>query len=181
MNIDNVMVPFIHTCKYTYTYAHTHTHAMVVFISFTHPKYMFKLSCQVASLTLTLLPLGVHPSYVQGFIHDGLFIGVVHAGNDTYHLEPSWRYFEETDVDFHSVIYRASDVKHPLLDGQGISKWDDSEEEWSHVGTGPKSGGFPGNPPASRGLRSTHSLSRCDMISKYLMIQLIFNEQLEVV
>ncbi len=47
---------------------------------------------------------------------DGLFDGHISTPGEEYYVEPSHRYFPDDDgrqQDFHSVIYRASDVSHP--------------------------------------------------------------------
>ncbi|KAK4292187.1 hypothetical protein Pmani_035029 [Petrolisthes manimaculis] len=51
---------------------------------------------------------------VSGVVtREGLFDGHVSTSNDLYYLEPASRYLE--GADFHSVMYRASDVQHPAL------------------------------------------------------------------
>ncbi|KAL5256304.1 hypothetical protein ACHWQZ_G011504 [Mnemiopsis leidyi] len=47
-------------------------------------------------------------SVAHGSIHDGVFEGVISYQNETYHLEPSHKYYESPEK--HSLIYRASDV-----------------------------------------------------------------------
>lgn len=47
-------------------------------------------------------------SIAHGSIHDGVFEGVISYLNETYHLEPSHKYYDSPEK--HSLIYRASDV-----------------------------------------------------------------------
>lgn len=47
-------------------------------------------------------------SLAHGHIEDGLFQGVVHYGNESYHIEPSAKYLTEPLA--HSLIYRERDV-----------------------------------------------------------------------
>lgn len=65
-------------------------------------------------------------STVQGIVtKDGLFDGHISTSVDDYYIEPASRYFGDINEDsneneepksrpFHSVIYKASDVSHPL-------------------------------------------------------------------
>ena len=55
-----------------------------------------------------LYPSGDISSLAHGHIEDGLFQGVVHYGNESYHIEPSAKYL--THPDTHSLIYKESDV-----------------------------------------------------------------------
>ncbi|XP_070536198.1 disintegrin and metalloproteinase domain-containing protein 10-like [Ptychodera flava] len=54
-------------------------------------------------------------SLVHGSIIDGLFEGKVYIDGEEFYIEPASRYIEEPK-DFHSVIYKGSDVTHPYLD-----------------------------------------------------------------
>ncbi|XP_063675070.1 disintegrin and metalloproteinase domain-containing protein 10-like [Bolinopsis microptera] len=47
-------------------------------------------------------------SIAHGSIHNGVFEGVINFQNETYHLEPSHKYYDSPDK--HSLIYRFSDV-----------------------------------------------------------------------
>ena len=110
---------------------------------------------------LSVSPLGIQPSSVHGFIYDGLFSGVVRAGSETYHLEPSWRYFDKRDTAFHSIMYRIADVKYRDPDSLRVTSWVTAKHEHSHSSGGsPKSGAFPGHHPSSRKLQSVHTLTR---------------------
>ncbi|XP_077994066.1 disintegrin and metalloproteinase domain-containing protein 10-like [Glandiceps talaboti] len=51
---------------------------------------------------------------VHGAILDGLFEGKIYSEDNEYYVEPASRYFKEP-TDFHSVIYKDSDVEHPYL------------------------------------------------------------------
>ena len=63
-------------------------------------------------------------STVQGILtRDGLFDGHISTSGEDYYIEPADRYFPNEINDdpnapksrpFHSVIYKASDVLHPL-------------------------------------------------------------------
>ena len=69
-----------------------------------------------------LLSVGDKNSLVHGFISDGIFEGKIHTSNDEYHVESVKRYFSDAQ-DFHSVIFRRSDVHYPHAYGSncGIS------------------------------------------------------------
>ncbi|KAK7069874.1 hypothetical protein SK128_009120 [Halocaridina rubra] len=55
-----------------------------------------------------------HLAKVEGVVtKEGLFDGHVATPNELYYLEPASRYLE--NADFHSVMYKASDVAHPAL------------------------------------------------------------------
>ena len=148
-----------HTCIHTHTHAHTRTH------SCTHAHtLMHTHSCTHAhnAVVLTTLPyVGIQPSLVHGFIQDGLFTGVVHAGSDTYHLEPLGRHLAGTDSTFHSIVYRASDMRYHAPGRLGVSHWDCAACEHAHrSGGSPKSGAFPAYHLSGREVRSVHSLTR---------------------
>lgn len=52
-------------------------------------------------------------SHCLGKIDGGRFEGSIHVGNDEYHIDPAERYYgDDKNRDFHSVIYRVSDVEH---------------------------------------------------------------------
>ncbi len=56
-------------------------------------------------------------SSVHGiFTKDGLFDGHIVTPDESYYIEPAARYFENGSVPFHSVIFKASDVVHPMDD-----------------------------------------------------------------
>jgi disintegrin and metalloproteinase domain-containing protein 10 len=64
---------------------------------------------------------GCPGSYVHGYIHDGVFDGVLHMENGTYHVEGAWKFYDGiTPSQFHSIIYHEDDVKHHL-DGNNSS------------------------------------------------------------
>ena len=69
-----------------------------------------------------LLSVGDKNSLVHGFISDGIFEGKIHTSNDEYHVESVKKYFSAPQ-DFHSVIFRRSDVHYPHAYGSncGIS------------------------------------------------------------
>lgn len=48
-------------------------------------------------------------SYVHGAVKKGRFIGTIKIGGEVYHVEPARRHFKHAQ-DFHSVIYKESDV-----------------------------------------------------------------------
>ncbi|XP_022109879.1 disintegrin and metalloproteinase domain-containing protein 10-like [Acanthaster planci] len=62
----------------------------------------------------------------HGSILKGLFSGTIYADGDTYHVEPAHRHFDKP-TEFHSVIYKGSDVEHPPDGGCGLTsktmKW----------------------------------------------------------
>ena len=65
-------------------------------------------------------------SAVHGILtKDGLFDGHISTPYETYYIEPTSRYMSN-DSDFHSVIYKASDVVHPAL---GVSLFLRSSED----------------------------------------------------
>ena len=51
-------------------------------------------------------------SSVKGHVINGVFDGIIHAHGEEYHIEKAHKFFS-TDQDFHSIIYRASDVEEP--------------------------------------------------------------------
>ena len=52
-------------------------------------------------------------SSAHGSIHEGIFEGVINYEDETYHLEPSHKYFDNPDK--HSIIYKFSDtIMDPL-------------------------------------------------------------------
>ncbi|XP_037090955.1 disintegrin and metalloproteinase domain-containing protein 10-like [Pollicipes pollicipes] len=58
---------------------------------------------------------------VQGVIgSDGLFDGSVVTASEHFYIEPSSRYFQQAQ-DFHSLIYRLSDVTHPRQPAGGCA------------------------------------------------------------
>jgi len=55
----------------------------------------------------------IRKSHCMGKVHDGRFEGSIHIGTDEYHIEPAERYFlDNQNKDFHSIMYRLSDVEH---------------------------------------------------------------------
>ena len=59
---------------------------------------------------------------MHGFVHDGIFEGKVKLSNkldDEYHIEPSSDHFK-TKKEFHSVIYKASDLHYPYSYGKDV-------------------------------------------------------------
>ena len=77
------------------------------------------------------MSLGHHGSHVHGFVHNGIFEGKVRLSDrldEEFHIEPSSDHFDAVK-DYHSVIYKASDVKYPYkygsdLDmGEKTKKW----------------------------------------------------------
>lgn len=77
-------------------------------------------------------------SKVYGQVTDGIFEGQIHTPQDTFYVERSFRYRNETSSpSFHSIIYPSSAVNHPILEkklGSGcafnidpkITQWMDS-------------------------------------------------------
>ena len=62
---------------------------------------------------------GFEDSFVHGLItHDRTFEGRIHIDGDIYNVERATKYFNEDDVDFHTVMYRQSDVEHEKLKGR---------------------------------------------------------------
>jgi hypothetical protein len=57
----------------------------------------------------------------HGSILKGIFTGFIRAGDATYYIEPAHRHFDEP-TDFHSIIYKGSDVEHPDLGGCGLTR-----------------------------------------------------------
>ena len=51
-------------------------------------------------------------SSVKGHVINGVFDGVIHSRGEEYHIEKAHKFFP-TEQDFHSIIYRASDVEEP--------------------------------------------------------------------
>lgn len=88
--------------------------------------------------------VGEKESHVFGSISDGIFEGKILTPNGTYYVERAHKYFRrnsaaanstgDEEVDFHSVIYSANDVTHPLLDkslGSGCaSSLDPKVRDW---------------------------------------------------
>ncbi|XP_018015066.1 uncharacterized protein LOC108671972 [Hyalella azteca] len=61
---------------------------------------------------------------VEGLVtSDGLFDGHIRSPNELYYLEPAHRYLK--DVEFHSVMYKASDVLDPSSDDCASQKLHD--------------------------------------------------------
>ena len=87
-------------------------------------------------------------SHVFGTVRDGVFEGRIHTPNETFYVERSFRYFspknhafepraDRVSPPFHSVIYSADEVHHPLLEKHlgagcasnldaGVARWMDS-------------------------------------------------------
>lgn len=66
-----------------------------------------------------------HPnSMVHGFVHDGIFEGKIRLSDelhDEYHIEPSSDHFDTNRArDFHSVMYKASNVHYPYAYGKDL-------------------------------------------------------------
>ena len=49
---------------------------------------------------------------MKGHVINGVFDGIIHSHGEEYHIEKAHKFFS-TDQDFHSIIYRASDVEEP--------------------------------------------------------------------
>ena len=49
---------------------------------------------------------------MKGHIINGVFDGIIHSYGEEYHIEKAHKFFP-TNRDFHSIIYRASDVEDP--------------------------------------------------------------------
>lgn len=49
---------------------------------------------------------------MNGHLVNGVFDGVIHSHGEEYHVEKAHKFFS-TDQDFHSIIYRVSDVEFP--------------------------------------------------------------------
>ena len=49
---------------------------------------------------------------MKGHVINGVFDGIIHSYGEEYHIEKAHKFFP-TEQDFHSIIYRASDVKEP--------------------------------------------------------------------
>ena len=49
---------------------------------------------------------------MKGHVISGVFDGVIHTHGTEYHVEKAHKFFS-TEQDFHSIIYRASDVEQP--------------------------------------------------------------------
>ena len=66
-------------------------------------------------------------SKVYGGINSGIFQGVIHDGEEEYHVERAKYHLDDSPA--HSVIYKASDVTHPDNGGCGlnnrVAKWMD--------------------------------------------------------
>nr|ATY70072.1 ADAM17 [Oopsacas minuta] len=57
--------------------------------------------------------LGDSGSYVHGHVlRSGVFDGIIHAFNSTFHIEPANRFVN--DASFHSLLYRYSDMRQEL-------------------------------------------------------------------
>lgn len=70
-------------------------------------------------------------SRVHGFVHDGIFEGKISLSEkleDEYHVEPSSDHFN-TPKDYHSVIYKASDVHYPYAYGKDMDL-NDKTKKW---------------------------------------------------
>ena len=50
-------------------------------------------------------------SKVHGHLAYGVFDGAIHTSDEIYYIEPAHRYFNDHESDFHSIIYRNSDVR----------------------------------------------------------------------
>ena len=49
---------------------------------------------------------------MKGHVINGVFDGIIHSHGEEYHIEKAHKFFP-TKQDFHSIIYRASDVEEP--------------------------------------------------------------------
>ena len=49
---------------------------------------------------------------MRGHVINGVFDGIIHSHGEEYHIEKTHKFFS-IDQDFHSIIYRASDVEEP--------------------------------------------------------------------
>ena len=58
-------------------------------------------------------------SYVHGSLHDGIFDGIIHHGNETFYVEAAWKFFDPLPSSFHSVVYKTGDVRPHLPGGSG--------------------------------------------------------------
>ncbi|XP_046857676.1 disintegrin and metalloproteinase domain-containing protein 10-like isoform X2 [Xenia sp. Carnegie-2017] len=77
---------------------------------------------KVSFISTSRLTEGHPSSFVHGFIHNGLFEGKVRFSDkleDEYHIEPSLDHFQDKK-NFHSVIYKASDLNYPYAYGSNV-------------------------------------------------------------
>ena len=70
-------------------------------------------------------------SYAHGFVHNGVFEGKVKLSDkidDEFHIEPSSDHFK-TKKEFHSVVYKASDLHYPYPHGKDLDL-SDKTKKW---------------------------------------------------
>ena len=68
---------------------------------------------------------------MHGFVHDGIFEGKVKLSDkidDEFHVEPSSDHFK-TKKEYHSVIYKASDLHYPYPYGKDLDL-SDKTKKW---------------------------------------------------
>jgi hypothetical protein len=85
--------------------------------------YDFTALSEIKSVDLSITPiLDYKNSYVHGFVHNGVFEGKVKLSDkldDEFHIEPSSDHFK-TKKEYHSVIYKASDLHYPHSYGKDL-------------------------------------------------------------
>ena len=64
-----------------------------------------------------IFPTDEESSATHGAIFNGVFRGTIYDRGETYYVEPASFHFEQPQ-DFHSVIYKASDVDDPHDSGE---------------------------------------------------------------
>lgn len=71
-------------------------------------------------------------SYVHGFVHNGVFEGKVKLSDkldDEFHIEPSSDHFK-SKKEYHSVIYKASNVEYPYPYGKDQLDLSEKTKRW---------------------------------------------------
>ena len=69
------------------------------------------------TFNLVLFSTDEDRSYSHGAIIDGVFRGTIYDKGESYYVEPEALHFEQPQQ-FHSVIYKASDVNDPHDSGE---------------------------------------------------------------